>query len=398
MNSQTLSKRQKFNFPLLLLGNAILGTPMPMLIILGGLSGIMLAPATELAILPVSLQMLAGMLFAAPMSVFMGRFGRKKGFLLGASFAAIGGLLGAYSLFLGNFFMLCLAHAAMGAATSCFGYFRFAAAEVVSESWRPTAISITLGSGLVAAIIGPEIFVYSKDYYSPIPLAGAYAAITLISLIGCLPVLALALPIKEQGVSKEATIKVPVSSILRRRPVYTAILCAAVSFGVMVLLMAPTPLAMVGCGFSETQASDVIRWHVIAMFAPSFFTGSLITRFGSGRVVFCGLFLLALSAGTAMTGIELGHFYVSLILLGVGWNFGFIGATNMLNDNLAPNERSVVQGANDTLVALVSTLASFGSGVIISTFDWNSVALMSFPLLVLAGVGLFALKRKPQLA
>ncbi|WP_419902841.1 MFS transporter [Kiloniella sp.] len=398
MNSPTLSTRQRLNFPLLLLGNAILGTPMPMLIILGGLSGAMLAPAKEFAILPVSLQMLAGMVFAAPMSVFMGKFGRKRGFLLGACFAAIGGLLGAYSLFYANFLMLCLAHAAMGAATSCFGYFRFAAAEVVSESWRPTAISITLGSGLVAALIGPEVFVYTKDYYSPIPFAGAYGAITMISLIGCLPILALALPKSEQDATKKVLSKAPVSSILRRRPVYTAILCAAVSFGVMVLLMAPTPLAMVGCGFSETQASDVIRWHVIAMFAPSFFTGSLISRFGSGRVVFCGLFLLSLSAGTAMAGIELGHFYISLILLGVGWNFGFIGATNMLNDNLAPNERSIVQGANDTLVALVSTLASFGSGVIISTFDWNSVALMSFPLILVAVVGLFALKRKPQLA
>ncbi len=390
--------RQRFNFSLLLLGNAILGTPMPMLIILGGLSGAMLAPATEFAILPVSLQMLAGMFFAVPMSVFMGKFGRKRGFLLGAGFAALGGVLGAYSLFHASFLMLCLGHAALGAAMSCFGYFRFAAAEVVSESWRPTAISFTLGSGLIAALVGPEIFIYSKDYFSPIPFAGAYGAITVISLIGCLPVLALKLPKQEPSVVNKVTGKVSVRSILRRRPVYTAILCAAASFGVMVLLMAPTPLAMVGCGFSEAQASDVIRWHVIAMFAPSFFTGSLISRFGTSNVISCGLLLLSLSAGTAMAGIELGNFYVSLILLGLGWNFGFIGATNLLNDSLEPHERSMVQGANDTLVALVSTLASFGSGVIISTFDWSSVALMSFPLILMALVGLLSLNRRRQLA
>ncbi|MCZ4282414.1 MFS transporter [Kiloniella laminariae] len=382
------------NFVLILLGNAILGAPMPMLIILGGLAGVMLAPTPELAILPVSLQLLAGMLSAMPMSVLMGRYGRKSGFLLGALCAGLGGFLGAYSLFVSNFLLLCMAHAMLGAALSCFGFFRFAAAEVVSESWRPTAISITLGSGLVAAIIGPEIFVYTRDYFTPVPFAGGYGAISVISLIGCLPIIALSFP-KAPGLNtKITTTKAPIGKILCRQPVYTAVICAAVSFGVMVLLMAPTPLAMVSCGFSETQASDVIRWHVIAMFAPSFFTGSLISRYGSARIVACGLFLLGLAGGMAATGIELEYFYISLILLGLGWNFGFIGATNMLSENLLPAERALVQGANDTLVALVATLASFGSGVLISTFDWGAVALAAFPMVFLALVLLYVLKRR----
>ncbi|WP_085901948.1 MFS transporter [Kiloniella majae] len=386
---------QRLNFSLILLGNAVLGTPMPMLIILGGLAGAMLAPASEFAILPVSVQMMAGMLTAAPMSVFMGKYGRKLGFLLGATVAASGGALGVYSLFYENFYTLCLAHAAMGSALVCFGYFRFAAAEVVSESWRPKAISFTLGSGLVAALVGPEVFIYSKDFFSPIPFAGAYGAITVLSVIGSLPILALRLRETNRSGQLNGDEKVTsVGEIVRRPAVFTAILCAAISFGVMVLLMAPTPLAMVGCGFTDVQAGDVIRWHVIAMFAPSFFTGSLISRFGSGKIISCGLLMLCLSSAIAIAGIELTNFYLSLILLGLGWNFGFIGATNMLNENLSAGERSVVQGANDTLIALVSTLASFGSGILISSFSWTAVAVTVLPLVLIAFAGLIFLRQR----
>ncbi|KLN60060.1 MFS transporter [Kiloniella spongiae] len=384
---------QRLNFSLILLGNAVLGTPMPMLIILGGLAGAMLAPSSEFAILPVSVQMMAGMLTAAPMSVFMGKYGRKLGFLLGATIAALGGALGLYSLFYENFYTLCLAHASMGSALVCFGYFRFAAAEVVSESWRPKAISFTLGSGLVAALVGPEVFIYSKDFFSPIPFAGAYGAITVLSVIGCLPILALRLrETNNSGQLSGDEKTASVGEIVRRPAVFTAILCAAISFGVMVLLMAPTPLAMVGCGFTDVQAGDVIRWHVIAMFAPSFFTGSLISRFGSSKIISCGLLMLCLSSAIAIAGIELTNFYLSLILLGLGWNFGFIGATNMLNENLSAGERSVVQGANDSLIALVSTLASFGSGILISSFSWTAVAVTVLPLVLIAFAGLIFLR------
>lgn len=386
---------QRLNFSLILLGNAVLGTPMPMLIILGGLAGAMLAPSSEFAILPVSVQMMAGMLTAAPMSVFMGKYGRKLGFLLGITVAASGGALGVYSLFYENFYTLCLAHAAMGSALVCFGYFRFAAAEVVSESWRPKAISFTLGSGLVAALVGPEVFIYSKDFFSPIPFAGAYGAITVLSVIGSLPILALRLrEANNSGQLNRDEKTASVGEIVRRPAVFIAILCAAISFGVMVLLMAPTPLAMVGCGFTDVQAGDVIRWHVIAMFAPSFFTGSLISRFGSGKIISCGLLMLCLSSAIAIAGIELTNFYLSLVLLGLGWNFGFIGATNMLNENLSVGERSVVQGANDTLIALVSTLASFGSGILISSFSWTAVAVTVLPLVLIAFAGLIFLRQR----
>lgn len=370
------------NFLLVLASNAVLGAPMPMLIILGGLAGILLAPFDAMATVPVSLQMFAGLLAAAPMSVFMGRYGRKLGFLLAAGLAFAGGLAGMLALFWGSFWLLCLGHGCLGAALISFGYFRFAAAELVVEKWRPTAISFTLGAGLVAAVLGPEIFILTRDAFAPIPFAGAYLAIAGIAAAGSVLVLVTRYPPPPKSVETDAAAPpvAPASAIVRRPKVAVALVASAASYAAMVLLMTPTPLAMVGCGFTDAQAGDVIRWHVIAMFAPSFFTGMLISRFGSGTIVTLGAVLLGLSAVAAIAGITLAHFYVSLILLGVGWNFGFVGGTAMLSESLSPAERPAVQGINDTGVALASTIASFGSGALISAFDWTSVALAALPV------------------
>lgn len=385
------------NFILIILGNSLLGAPMPMLIILGGLAGLLLAPASELATIPISIQILAGLVSAAPISLFMGKYGRRAGFLAGAAFAILGGGIGAAAMALTNFWVLCLGHALLGAALASFNYFRFAAAEAAEVSWRPTAISITLASGLFAALIGPEIFVQSKDYIPSIPYAGAYAAIAIVAMVGILPVLGINLKVADAAATATAEPAANWTTIVSRRPVWVAILCAAISFGTMTLLMTPTAIAMVGCGFSENQASDVIRWHVIAMFAPGFFTGALISRFGASTIVAIGLALLGVSAVVAILGLELGHFYVSLILLGIGWNFGFIGGTSMLADALGPAERPVVQGINDTLVALASTIASFSAGALIAVISWAAVATAMFPMLALAIAGLVVLHlRKPQ--
>jgi MFS family permease len=371
------------SFLLVLASNAVLGAPMPMLIILGGLAGILLAPFDALATVPVSVQMLAGLVAAAPMSVFMGRYGRKLGFLVAAGLAFAGGLAGMLALFWSSFWMLCLGHACLGAALISFGYFRFAAAELVAEKWRPTAISFTLGAGLVAAVLGPEIFILTRDAFQPIPFAGAYLAIAAIAAAGSVLVLVTRYPPPPaQRRDGQAPAVASARVIVRRPKVAVALVASAASYAAMVLLMTPTPLAMVGCGFSDAQAGDVIRWHVIAMFAPSFFTGLLISRFGSSTIVTTGAMLLGLSAVAAIAGITLVHFYVSLILLGIGWNFGFVGATAMLTESLDATERPVVQGVNDTGVALASTIASFGSGALISAFDWTTVALASLPVVV----------------
>ncbi|MEL7373623.1 MAG: MFS transporter, partial [Pseudomonadota bacterium] len=265
-----------------------------MLIILGGLAGLILAPSAALATLPASVQTFAGLLAAGPFSILMGRVGRRTGFAVGGMLAATGGLACVWALVERSFAMLCAGHVALGAALACYQYFRFAAAEVVPPAWSPVAISVMLTSGLVAAFLGPQLFIWTKDALLPIPLAGAYLTISGISLIGLVPLIfvRLARPHTARGQRSGLAIL----AVLRQPGIARAIIMGAVSQGVMVFMMAPTPLAMIGCGFSETTAGDVIRWHVVAMFAPSFVTGFIIKRFGATSVVGAGLALLTAAA------------------------------------------------------------------------------------------------------
>jgi len=370
------------NYLSLLVANTILGSAMPMLIILGGLAGLMLAPSTALATLPASLQMLAGLFAAAPFSLLMGRRGRKTGFVTGVVCAVFGALLGVWALYIGSFLLLCIAHLALGAALACYQYFRFAAAETVSAEWQPVAISLMLTSGLIAAFVGPQMFIAAKDTLAPIPLAGAYAALAVLSIIGLVPLALTRLPAPTNGSSQSLKERFASLSVLKRKPVRLAVGLGAVSQGIMVFLMVPTPLAMIGCGFSEAVAGDVIRWHVVAMFAPSFFTGFLIKKFGVHPIALIGLALLIASSIAALSGLTSVHFYGSLVLLGIGWNFGFIGATTMLANSVSEDEKALVQGANDTVIALVSTLCAFAAGAIIAGLGWAVLAAVSLGLLV----------------
>jgi predicted MFS family arabinose efflux permease len=246
------------------------------------------------------------------------------------------------------------------------------------------AISLMLTAGLVAAFGGPQVFIIVKDAFAPVPLAGAYAAIAVISVIGLLPLALVRMPTTTPPTKQGFRDRLASLSVLQRGPVHKAVAIGAVSQGIMVFLMIPTPLAMVGCGFSEATSGDVFRWHVVAMFAPSFFTGFLIKRYGTQRIALGGLALLILSVLVALSGLSGGHFYVSLILLGLGWNFGFIGATNMLTRVVSEAERPVVQGANDTVIALASTICAFAAGAIVAGYGWTVLAVVALVVLVVA--------------
>lgn len=376
----------------LLISDAILVSAMPMLVILGGLSGLMLAPTTGLATLPASLQTLAWLLAAAPFSLLMGKIGRRPGFIIGAGLTVIGALLGTWALISGSFVLICVAHLILGIGLTSHQYFRFAAAEVVSKEWRPVAISLMLTSGLIAAFVGPQIFIMAKDVLAPVPLAGGYAAIVVLSFVGIIPLLALRIPIPVKVTHPKSASRFASLAILRQRPVRNAVLIGAISQGVMMFIMVPTTLAMIGCGFSEPVAGDVIRWHFVAMFAPSFFTGFLIKRFGSTPIVSVGLFFLALAAITGASGLSAGQFYGALILIGVGWNFSFIGATNMLADAVPDEDKSVAQGVNDTLIALVSTICAFASGIVIAGFGWVVLSIVTLVFVILS-IGVLFLDR-----
>ncbi|CAN0600869.1 unnamed protein product, partial [Ectocarpus sp. 12 AP-2014] len=253
----------------------------------------------------------------------MGKRGRKTGFIIGIACAVLGALIGVWALFVGSFLLLCIAHLALGGALACFQYFRFAAAETVSVEWQPVAISLMLTSGLIAAFVGPQMFILAQEALAPVPLAGAYLAIAVLSLVGLVPLVLTTLPAPTTGPPQTLKERFASFSVLKQKPVRFAVGLGAISQGIMVFLMIPTPLAMIGCGFTEAVAGDVIRWHVVAMFAPSFFTGFLIKRFGVHPIALIGLALLIGSSIAALSGLTSTHFYGSLILLGIGWNFGF---------------------------------------------------------------------------
>jgi cyanate permease len=287
----------------------------------------------------------------------------------------------------GNFETLLAGAAFTGVYQSFQGFFRFAAADTASVGFKPKAISWVLAGGLVSAFIGPETVHLSANFFSPVPYAGAYAAVVVINLVGALGLLLLRIPVPPRPVKGSKSGRSLVE-IFRQPRVFVAVLCAMVSYALMSLVMTSTPLAMISNGFTTGHAADVVRLHVIAMFAPSFVTGSLIARFGHGNVIAAGLILLAACGAIAVAGVELANFYWALIALGVGWNFGFIGATSLLATAHTGEELAKVQGLNDFLVFGLVALASFSSGALLNGFGWPSVQYAMIPALTIAAIAL----------
>lgn len=383
MSTITDDRRAKRNVVVLFSAHAILGAQMPINIIMGGLAGFELADNKAFATLPVSVLLLVSMLSTAPASLFMGRFGRRLGFLLGTTAGAIGGALSATALLLGRFELLLLGMAFTGMYLSTQGYFRFAAADTASEKFGPKAISWVLAGGLVAAFIGPEVVRSTADYFDPVPYAGAYTSVAILNLVGSLCFFFLDIPRQPRRNAGKSSGR-PLGEIFSQPKTIVAVTCAMVSYALMTLVMTSTSLAMHGEGFTTNHAADVVRWHVVAMFLPSFFTGSVILRFGHLPVMTLGLVLLAAAGTIALSGVELGHFYVALIALGLGWNFGFIGATSLLGTTHTTEERPKVQGLNDFLIFGLVTIASFCSGALLHGYGWASVQLAMIPVLALA--------------
>jgi len=365
-------------------GQSVLGAQMPVHFILGGLAGGLLAADPALATLPISMIVLGSMLAAPVLSWAMGRWGRRTGFLIGALAGAAGAGLAAEALMMRSFWMLCAGTALTGIYMASQNFFRFAAADTASESFRPKAISWVMAGGLFAALIGPQLVIWFRDWLEPVPYAGAYLFLVVLNLAGALPFLALDIPRPPRRARGAPRAGRPWGEILRERRVVVAMLCAMVSYALMNLVMTSTPLAMIGCGFETDDAAGVVRIHVLAMYAPSFVTGPLIARFGAPRIIATGLALLAAAAVIALMGIEIENFTIALALLGIGWNFGFIGATAMLAAAHGAEERARVQGLNDFLVMGLVTLASFSSGALLAGFGWEAVNIAMLPLLTLA--------------
>ncbi|MFU8883435.1 MAG: MFS transporter [Rhodobacterales bacterium] len=392
--------RAKRNVTILVLAQAILGAQMPMIFTIGGLAGQSLATNLCWATLPISLIVLGSMMAATPVSAIMQKYGRRTGFLIGTAAGAIGGAIGAYGLYLASFPIFLLGSFITGIYMSGQGFYRFAAADMASDAFRPKAISFVMAGGLLSAIIGPQLVKVTAESMV-IPFLGTYLAVIVVNVVGSGLFFFLDIPTPKppaadapKGRSRMELLKTPAVAV--------AVICATVSYALMNLVMTSSPLAVVGCGFDTNDAANVVSAHVLAMYAPSFFTGHLISRFGVERIVGLGLMILAAAGGVALMGVELEHFFIALILLGLGWNFGFIGATTMLASSHAPSERGRVQGMNDLIVFGGVTMASLSSGSLMNCSGgtaqegWMAVNMAMLPFLVLATGALIWLAMRPR--
>ena len=390
----------KRNVVILVLAVAIMGSQMPMIFIIGGLAGQSLATNPCLATLPISLIVAGSMLSATPISAIMQRYGRGVGFAIGALGGALGGVVGGYGLYLGSFPVFLVGSALTGVYMSAQGFYRFAAADTASDAFRPKAISYVMAGGLVSAIIGPQLVKATSDAFV-IPFLGTYMAVIALNLVGVGLFAFLRIP-RPEAPREDAPRGRSRLELLKTPRIAVSVICATVSYALMNLVMTSTPLAVVGCGFTQDNAADVVSSHVLAMYVPSFFTGHLIARFGVEKVVGAGLVILAGAGAVALNGVDIENFFLALILLGIGWNFGFIGATTMLASAHDASERGRMQGLNDLLVFGGVTLASLSSGGLMNCSGgtpvegWTAVNMAMAPFLVLAGGALLWLVLKPS--
>ncbi|NBB81845.1 MAG: MFS transporter [Alphaproteobacteria bacterium] len=386
----------KKNVLLLALCQALSMSGNSVIITVSALVGFSLATDKSLATLPIAIQFTFTMLGAFPAAFLMRRFGRRLGFSVGALLGVAAGGIGAWGIWEANFWLFLAASVPMGLFQSFAQYYRFAAADTASEAFRPKAISLVLAGGVIAAIAGPELAKWSRDLFTPVLFAGSYLAIAglAVAVIGLLQFI----EIPRLTAAQRADHGRPLAVIARQPKFIVAVLSAAIGYGVMSLVMTATPLAMVACGFAFNTAASVIQWHALAMFLPSFFTGSLIARFGAERIILVGAVLNGLCLAINLTGVEFFQFWSALVLLGLGWNFMFIGGTTLATETYSTSERAKTQALNDFLVFTTVALAAFSSGALHSSFGWAAVNLGVAPPLMIAAAAVVWLMLKGETA
>ncbi|MBF0248400.1 MAG: MFS transporter [Alphaproteobacteria bacterium] len=346
-----------------------------------GLAGQMLADVKWLATLPVALMTVGTATATVPMSLLMRRIGRRAGFLIGATAGAGSGALGAFAISQGSFELFCAATLVMGVYQACSQYYRFASIESAPRDQVGRAVSFVLLGGVLSALVGPTIAVASRDLLSPVPFAGGFLVSAVVAVVAMVPLALIRIPRPMEEESGEGAR--PLLVIARQPAFVAAVLNAATSYGLMVLVMTATPIAMVGCGFAMDDTGHVIQGHVLAMFVPSFFTGTLIKRFGVVPVLFTGMALFGLAAAAALAGQAFGNFTVALILLGVAWNFLFVGGTTLLTEAYRPAEKAKVQGVNEFIVFAAAASGSFSSGGLLHLSGWDAVNWFMAPFLAM---------------
>jgi MFS family permease len=371
------------NIALLAAAQALLLTNGITLVAINGLLGLQLAADKRLATLPITTYVIGGALATLPAAFFMKRHGRRAGFMLGAGLGILGALISAFAVSIGSFWLLCLGTVFAGIYNAFGQQYRFAAADAAPLDWKGRAISLTLAGGILGGVIGPEVGKLTRTLLEPTYLA-SYGA--LIGFAALSMLIASRLDIPLLTVAEQKAVGRPLRQIARQPAFMVAVLAAAAGYGVMNLLMTATPLAMDICGLPFADTAFILQWHVIAMFAPSFFTGGLIKRFGVLNILIVGAALMFACIGIAASGQTLMHFWWALVLLGLGWNFLFIGGTTLLTETYRPEEKAKVQGTNDFIVLGVQGLTSLSSGVLISSDGWASLNIWALPVVAMTAL------------
>lgn len=376
---------QRGNIWRLSVAQALAGANSVVVYATGAIVGAMLAPSAVLATLPISIFVVGMAACILPVGAITRRYGRRVAFLTGTGAGVLAGLLAMTAVIMGWFWLFCLGTFFGGSYAAVVLSFRFAAADGVEPKRRARALSLVMAGGVAAGIVGPQLVTWTMDLWpahlfaATFLVQAAVAAVSAVILLGvCLP-----MPTAQEVVGGR-----PLGLIVRQRRFVAAVICGAVSYMLMNFLMTAAPLAMHMQGHSQASANLGLQWHVIAMYAPSFFTGHLITRFGAARVAIAGLVLTGLSAAIGLTGLDIMHFWWSLILLGVGWNFGFLGASALVLECHRPEEKTSVQSLNDFFVFGLMAAGSFASGGLLSAYGWHTVLWVSFVPLALAVVAL----------
>ncbi|MCW9035002.1 MAG: MFS transporter [Rhodospirillales bacterium] len=380
---------EKRNVALLAMSQALFTTSQATLIILSGLVGHALSINKALATLPVSSVVLAAALTTIPASLYMHKVGRRRGFLTGAAFGIVGSLIAAYSIWISSFWLFVFGTFVIGINGGFAPFYRFAAADAASGAFKSKAISYVVSGGLVAAFIGPLMVRMTTDLFEPVMFLGTYVSLIGVALIA-MAVLAF-LQIPPLSEEEKATKGRPLLQIIRQPVFIVAVIGGMVGYGIMSLIMTAAPLAIVGCGYGVNEAATVIQWHIVAMFAPAFFTGSLISRYGVLNIMLVGMILLAGCVAVALSGLDVMNFTVALIALGLGWNFSFVGASTLVTEAYEPSERAKVQAINDFLVFGTVAVGSLGSGALLHFSGWDMVQYVALPFIILSSLATLGL-------
>ncbi|SDV50260.1 MFS transporter [Chitinasiproducens palmae] len=384
---------QRGNIWRLALAQALAGANSVVIYATGAIVGNVLAPSSMLATLPVSIFVVGMAACIFPVGAIARRRGRRAAFLTGTAAGVAAGVLAMLAVVSSSFWLFCLATFLGGAYAAVVLSFRFAAADGVSPERRARALSLVMGGGVAAGVVGPQLVTWSMDWWPPHAFAATFLVQAAVAAVSAVLLLGVQSPKPSADAAAGGR---PLARIASQPRFVAAVICGAASYMVMNFLMTAAPLAMRLCGHAQTSANWGLQWHVIAMYGPSFFTGNLISRFGAVRVAVTGLFLTAASAVVGLAGVDVTNFWGMLVLLGLGWNFGFLGASALVLECHRPEEKMRVQSLNDFIVFGLMAIGSFSSGGLLAGYGWNAVLRVSFVPVALAVValGIIACQRR----